>query len=177
MQISEELLSPAGARNSPHTLSLGQRARFPGLVALLRHCHKDPFHRQDAKARRKHPDGTLSTSRNSAADALAISVPSPCSISAGRIDTISSRTRSRPCARGTGEDSKKELSCQFGKRYRSPNTSGKIAAIFPAILVAYYTSASGFEPVRSGFRFHSGPGIHPPHPAIDAWREMKPGGA
>ena len=48
---------------------------------------------------------------------------------------------------------------------------------FPAILVAYYTSASGFEPVRSGFRFHSGPGVHPLHPAIDAWREMKPGGA
>jgi hypothetical protein len=161
-----------------HTLAVWHGARFPGLVALLRHCHKDPSYRQDAKARRKRLDGTLWTSRRSTAGGLASSVPSVMLHTASPVDTISSRTRARPCARGAGAGSKQELSCQFGKRHGSPNCSGEIAAIFPGVLVANRSSAAGFGLVRSSLRFHSGPVVHPLLPAYrrlereQAWRRM-----
>jgi hypothetical protein len=65
------------------------------------------------------------------------------------------------------------------EKARKPEFSGKIAAIFPAVLVANRSSAAGFEPVRSRHRFRSGPGGSPTAslPALDARREMKPGGA
>jgi len=62
---------------------------------------------------------------------------------------------------GTGEGSKQELSCQFGKRHRTPNFSGKKAAILPVVLVANHFSPPGLEPVRSRSRFRSGLGVQP----------------
>jgi hypothetical protein len=78
----------------------------------------------------------------------------------------------------TGTRPKGELPYQFGKRHGSPSFSGKIAALFPVVLVANHTSASSFDPVRSSLIFHSGPrglptaSCHRRLERDEAWRRM-----
>jgi hypothetical protein len=171
MQVFRDLISPARAWNIPHILTFRHGARFPGLIDLLRHFLNTLL---TAKTRKSDNCALTVPSRPLTANSLPVWFPSFMIPTAFRIDTVSSRTTGRRRARGAGENSNPELACQFGKRYESPNSSGKIAPTLPALLAANDSSSARFEPIRSRLRFHSGSRVHPLHPAINAWRETKP---